>query len=251
MRIYCLKLSSQRKDAGDDVFLYYTPMSYLDWRTYGNPSVRYDPPTVRYLFELYLKEMTVGTEKVDPVEFRSYPVAHQKLLIDNMFEKSSFGDTDKFIKMVESAKSDSLTLPGCYDYFLFTNLGIESYISLLEQDADVRAHIISMMEQQTGISVKKRFETAVSLNIPVNLRASNEEYNKILQRYKKTGALSHTLPQVSDGFTDKLTGDMSVMVAESRAALAEKLDARNNNLKRPAFNWERDESNFSHSVDQD
>lgn len=251
MKKYCLKLKSVKSPDSDPVYLYFTAMSYFDWKLYNHTTSRYDPATIRYLFDTYLKEMTVGSEPRDIREFLEYPVAHQKLLIDEMFEKSLFSSPEKFRELVDRSSSESLTLAGCYDYFLYIHLPLETYIMLLDYNAEARAHIIALLEQQKAVNVMSRFETAVKNKIPVNLTLSDENYKKVLQKYRKTGVFNPNIQQGDPAFDEKLPPNVKTMVNESRAALSEQLGMRPaTGTKRP-FNWQADEFNISRNVDME
>lgn len=245
MRIYGIKL--KRSDgANDSIKVFYTPMNFIDWKTYNPATIRYDVSAVRYIISTYVKEYLINDDPRDINEILNLDVAKQKYIIDMIFSNSIFGNGDKFRSLIDESITQSKTLDGCYDYFLYIHLDINTYLTMLEQDAETRAHIIGILEQRRNINVKNRFESAIENNMPVDLTSTEEEYKKIMKQYKRTGRM--VPPTVlKSPVSDKLPENMKAMAAESRELLAAQLrgEAPAAAKEKRAFNWQDDELNFN------
>lgn len=247
MRIYGLKVSIP--DSKKVYQFFYTPLNFIDWKTYNPIDIRYDSSAIRYIFSAYLKEFTLNDESQDISEIYKLNVATQTRLIDDIFSKSMFGDDQRFRKTIDDSIRNSKTLDGCYDFFLYQHLPLETYLGMLEQDAETRAHVIGMLEQHRDVNVAERFNFAVANNTPVDLTSNKEEFARKLKRHKKTGVWNNPVKQNGQApdlpSDEKLPPNIANMIAASRAALKDSLTTGGQQNKKPAFDWRSDERNFT------
>lgn len=217
----------------------------------------FDPPTVRYLVSEYIARATLDNKEITPAELAKESPSVLKQLITSMFEKSMFSDEEKMEKLIEGFEQRSRTLAGCYDLFIFINMGPEFYIQMLGQDVYTRAQIITMVEQATGIKVKERFDDAVAKKIPLDLSSNQEQYKRNMRKH------GHPVPrnpirenplrehqrnmeyqQQQQTPREKMPSSVDTMLAESREALSSALNTGKSKGKPAVFNWDKDESQF-------
>lgn len=230
--------------------VYHTPVHYADWIRFFVPESRYVESSIRYLVQryctrAYLIENGVRSEQLaaDSLLVRDSPAYSQAFLIevvDSIITKTTFDKGNEFAQDVDGRREFSTTLIGTYDFFIFLYLGPESYLSLLEADDAQRAQIIAMLERQTGISVRERFDTAVRNNIGIDLTKPARQYQGDLKR------LQRNRPGI-EGQTDVSPLDPKTLeaVTQCRQALAQDLLAGATAGKKKTFDFASDQRAYA------
>ena len=80
MRIYGIKLKKS-DGVNDSIKVFYTPMNFIDWKTYNPATIRYDVSAVRYIISTYVKEYLINDEARDINDILNLDVAKQKYII--------------------------------------------------------------------------------------------------------------------------------------------------------------------------
>lgn len=255
MKLYGLKIT--RKDT-KVLEVYFQSLSYIDWTIYSQGSEMFDPATVRYLINAYVARATLDGEEITPVDLSNESPSVVQKLITNMFQKSMFSDEDKLAELMNSFEQRSRTLSGCYDLFIFLNMGADFYLQMLTQDVYTRTQIITMVEQATNINVKERFDTAVTKKIPLDLSSNQDQYKRNMRKHgqpvqrnplRENPLREHqrNMEQQQPTPKEKMPSSVDSMLAESREALGSALNAgktKERQVDKSVFNWSKDEAQY-------
>jgi hypothetical protein len=248
MREYRIKISD--KSTGRKLLIGYTDLTYMDWALYHEDETRFDPPVFRYIISTYLTHASFIEDSESPSVELSHedvfnlPVPQQKQIIDHIFKSSMFADTDKFEKVLSNLDEHSKTRMGSYDLFLYTQLGVEGYISLLAQPPEIRAQIIMILEKMTQIDVSKRFEESINNGQPLDLITLGGAYEREQRKKAQMSPQARKDPHISpvkkfntEGRED-LPSDIGEMIASSREALQESIQRSKKGDTKEHFNWQ-------------
>jgi hypothetical protein len=253
----------RKNSRGEDKILdvFHLPLSYMDWAVYSSSEELFDPATVRYLFDRYV--IRVIEEGIDLTvrDLLESDASVIETVVSNIIKKSTFQDPNSFPALVKSLESVSKTLAGCYDLFIFQQLGPDFYLRMLDSDAYTRAQVIMMLEKSTGISVKERFDEAITKKIPLDLLSSPDQYKRDMRKHGmsrpnmrpqrkppldefKNSSRDLNIPPASK---DKMPSNIDSMLSEAKSSLAEALNAGRKKAKnkKSTFDWTQDEASFN------
>ena len=254
MREYGLEV---RAANGDKRTVYFTPMSYIDWLTHADEEVMLESSSVRFLLAKYVTRVYDQSEApVDPVDLLDLPPQTLASLIRSMIGKSGFSNPDEFEKLMIRLEYMSRTILGAYDYFIMVHLGPEIYLSMLEQDASVRANLVTQLERHTGIDVSVRFEESIRDGSPLDVVSDPDKYEKNKIKMRKGRPLNHTKTPLNNipGVTRPQgtpPDDFSDLVNRAGQALNMQMamDKSNKDAKeKRAFNWQKDNVDMFHEA---
>jgi len=248
MREYRIKITD--RTTGSKLLIGYTDLSYMDWALYHENETRFDPPVFRYLVTTYLTHAaTIGddgsqTEQLSHEDVFNLPVSQQKQIIDRMFQSSTFEDSDKFEEILIRLEEHSKTRMGSYDLFLYIQLGLEGYLSLLTQPPEIRAQIIMVLEKMTNIDVSSRFEESIATGQPLDLVTLGGAYEREKRKKAQMNPNARRDPNISpvkrfhhEGRED-LPADIGEMINTSREALQESIQRSKKGESPEYFNWQ-------------
>lgn len=234
------RITLKDKLSGISYKVTFRELSYIDAIAFEDEARRYQPPIFRSLFLEYVQEVVKGDppEVVSFDELISLPEHLLKLLVDAMFERSTYLAPDAFTTLIESLGERSLTLEGTYDVFLYAHLGPQLYLELLKAPPHVRAQLIVMIEKTTGIRVKERFEEAVKTGKPVDLITTGASYDRNKRRNEPRR--QEPVRKYTGRFTpEELPHDLDEMLELSKRTLDETLAAAK--MGNPEkFSWTRE-----------
>jgi len=247
----------KRKKDGQEVFLdvFHLSLSYMDWAIYAGSTDLFDPATVRYLLTQYVVRAVDNGKELTIQELLAEDMSVIENVISNIVKKSIFQSPEEFDKLLAALESKSRTLFGCYDLFIYQHLGIDSYLRMLDVDAEARIQIVMMLEKITGINVRERFDEAVAKTIPLDLMSTPDQYKRSMKKYgaprpqtgeKRRSPLDEfrdTSKERPSPSKEKMPSNIDAMLAESRSALADALNAGRKKPppEKPVFNWHKDQ----------
>jgi len=257
MKQYGIRIKGKKGNVETHVDVFHLPLSYMDWAVYSGSDELFDHATIRYLLYQYVIRVVDNGVEVPTDSLLKMEVSVIEKVITNLIETSIFHKPESFYELIESLDKKSKTLSGCYDLFIFQQLGVESYLQLIERDAYTRAQIIMMIEKSTGINVKARFDEAVSKGIPLDLISTPEQYrkgmkqrgfSKPMERARKSPLDAHkdAFGDVQKPPREDMPSNIDSMLQESRDSLAAALQAgkRKSSGKKPTFDWTKDQGAF-------
>ena len=262
MKQYGLRIKRKIDDGRESyIEVYHLPLSYMDWAVYSGSDELFDPATVRYLLYQYVTRVVLDGEESTVQKLLTDHVSVIESVVTNIVKMSIFQDEEKFSSLIASLDQKSKTLIGCYDLFVFQQMGAPFYLSMLELDAYTRAQVIMMIEKSTGINVKERFDEAVRLKIPLNVMSGPDQYKRDMRKFGVSAPVrDKRRPPMEDfnntqknmaGLTqEKMPSNVDVMLSEASRSLSEALNAgrkktaaKSQPQKLP-FDWHKDQTTF-------
>lgn len=245
----------------------FTSLSYRDWIYYLNSDQLYTPAALRYLFKTYVTEITSETidasspdmsdkQFIDAdILLHMMKPAHIQQILDLLMSKSGYASPEAFDTQLAAAGDSFRTHYGLYDLFLFLNLSLDEYLTLLDAPADTRTRIIAALQIKRGLTVKARVDDAeknrehgIALDL-VNSDAVYEENIKQLG-YSRVGETpqKRRLPPEAEAVIQQTHGNA---FDEATRQLQEKL-RRDKQAPRKTFDWRNDEHDFiNNDIDSD
>jgi hypothetical protein len=239
---------------GEKIKVYFTLMTYIDWKSCYPLDIRYTLPSTRYLIQKYVSRAykTVDDIDIDITynDILALPPTPINTIVDAVIDKAQFGSVDSIKEQIEEAEKQGMTLVGLYDRFILIHGGLEMYLTMLDQNALVRSNIISALEAMSEVSVYKRFNDAITQDIPVDIITSKDKYDNMMRRRNKGQHVPD--PKLSTRHTPGMDNEdkpanMDELVKMSREALSEQLqtDKNSRNNRKAAFDWMRDEHDYT------
>lgn len=240
---------------GDDtfIFVFFKPLTYMDYIIYSPVNVRYDEPAIRALLAKYITRIiSEGNDDYDIYNLLTESPGILTKVIDSIIAKSYFEDETFFMDLVDHCDKKSRSIMGTYDSFLLSNLSFETYMGLLECDIYTRAQAVAVLEKLKNFKIRERYEHASKYNIPVNLVDDGHTYRKWLKEESmKNPQLKEVLSRKpedtkpADNNIDLKEGaDISTMLQDAQSALAEALQ-RDKHSPSKTFDWESEEDFFT------
>jgi len=103
-----------------------------------------------------------------------------------------------------------------------------------------------MLEKTTGISVKKRFDDSIALEIPLDLTSENSKYEGKVRNDMRSGRVQrtrrqNTMPEGTEPVRENVPPDLGEMIHNSRIALETELKLAASARKK-TFDWASDEA---------
>lgn len=222
-----------RNNSGMEVIVRFQPITYFDWTTYGHPDDRMETSTIDYILDTYVTSITLGGNETNKHELDGILKSH---IVNLVFSESDFENKDTLTKKISRYKEDALTLMGVYDLFIWQNMDIGTYITLLDSQSNIRTKIISYLELTMGIDVAKRFEFCIENKGEMDLRTPDNKYYRMMAKGKKP---AQTNGQSSG---DNIPNDKNRMIEEARRALEAETSRYmgNKDNKQRYYNWHND-----------
>lgn len=251
---YGIKVSPERGSADSrTLFIYFTPMSYLDWLYCTMIDMMYDTAIMRSIFETYITKVIAVYDKesvdLSPRDLIDEPDNIKMHIMDSMVEKAGFGDEKKLLGMVRMCRDKSNTLAGTYDAFVMMNTDFSFYTQFLCSDIFTRSQIISSLEKTKQFTVEQRYLDAMNEGFDVNLIHGPDDYEQWKTKMQKKKILREQSEQGRKPAQQKpelkevIGEDLNAIIEASKRELANAMKMTSTSPVK-AFDWESDEKDY-------
>jgi hypothetical protein len=216
-----------RNKKGDEVLVRYAMLVYSDWMTFYEKADTLDNNEINYLLAKYVTSIKLNS---DTIELSNVDDIIKHHIASSLIKESGFEDDTNIETTIKKYKNHVLSLSGLYDYFIWSNMDINTYLALLESQVDIRNKVIAYLEISKDIDIKKRFEYCAKNKEHLDLDIPDNKYYKALSKGKVPSNSNETYKS------------KQAMIEEARRALEEETRKYQNNQqqKKKYFNWQDD-----------